>query len=85
MKVHFFIYLTASKTSGFVFGHSSILMPYGMIPIFLCSATSKLVLGLTQPPIQWVPEALSLGREASGIVELYLHSPNMSSWLWHDS
>jgi hypothetical protein len=54
-----------------------------------------MVLGPTQPPIQWVPGALSLGvkrpgREADHSllsraevkewVELYLHSPNMPSW-----
>jgi hypothetical protein len=51
--------------------------------------------GPTQPPIQWVPGALSLwvkqpGREADHSppssaevkewVELYIHSPNMPSW-----
>jgi hypothetical protein len=50
---------------------------------------------ITQPPIQWVPGALSLGvkrplREADHSppssaevkkwVELYLHSPNTPSW-----
>jgi hypothetical protein len=54
-----------------------------------------MALGPTQPPIQWVLEALSLGvkrpgREADHSppssaevkewVELYLHSPNTSSW-----
>jgi hypothetical protein len=38
-------------------------------------------LGPTQPPIQWVPGALSLGIDPSSAevkecVELYLHSPN---------
>jgi hypothetical protein len=48
-----------------------------------------------QPPIQWVPEALSLGvkwpgheadhshpssAEVRECVDLYLHSSNMSSW-----
>jgi hypothetical protein len=61
------------------------------VPVFShCSA-----LGPTQPPIQWVPGALSLavkrpGREADNSppsstevkesVELYLHSPNTPSW-----
>jgi hypothetical protein len=54
-----------------------------------------MALGPTQPPIQWVPGALSLGvkrpgREADHSppssaevkewVELYLHFPNMPSW-----
>jgi hypothetical protein len=54
-----------------------------------------MALGPTQPPIQWVPGALSLGvkrlgREADHSppsradvkesVGLYLHSPNMLSW-----
>jgi hypothetical protein len=49
----------------------------------------------TQPPIQWVPGALSLGVKRPGreadhsppsraevkeCVELYLHSPNTPSW-----
>jgi hypothetical protein len=52
-------------------------------------------LGPTQPPVQWVPRALSLGIKRTGreadhslpsnaevkeCVELYLHSLNMSSW-----
>jgi hypothetical protein len=56
---------------------------------------SRMVLGPTQPPIQWVPGDLSLGvkrlrREADHSppsrakvkewVELYLHSPNTPSW-----
>jgi hypothetical protein len=52
---------------------------------------SKMALGPTQPPIQCVPGAISLevkrpGREAdysppsSAEVELYLHSPNTTSW-----
>jgi hypothetical protein len=58
--------------------------------IFLFSTVSRTALGSTQPPIQWVPGALSLGvkrprREADHsppssvdvkeCVELYLHSP----------
>jgi hypothetical protein len=54
-----------------------------------------MALGPTQPPIQWVPGALSLGvkrpgREADHLfpssaevkewMELYLHSPNTPSW-----
>jgi hypothetical protein len=63
--------------------------------IFLFTTASRTVLGPTQPPIQWVPGALSLGvkrprREAhhsppssvevEECVELYLHSPNTPSW-----
>jgi hypothetical protein len=55
----------------------------------------RMALGLTQPPIQWVSGTFSLGvkwlgREADHsppsnakvkeCVELYLHSPGMSSW-----
>jgi hypothetical protein len=58
--------------------------------IFLFTTASRTALRPTQPPIQWVPEALSLGvklpgREADHShpssdevkewVELYLHSP----------
>jgi hypothetical protein len=63
--------------------------------IFLFTTASRTALGPTQPPIQRVPGALSLGvkrpgREADNSppssvevkewVELYLHFPNMSSW-----
>jgi hypothetical protein len=63
--------------------------------IFLFTTASITALGPTEPPIQWVPGALSLwvkwqGREADHSppssakikewVELYLHSPNMPSW-----
>jgi hypothetical protein len=63
--------------------------------IFLFTTASKPALGPTQPPIQWVPGALSLGvkrlgresghspassAEVKEWVELYLHFPNMPSW-----
>jgi hypothetical protein len=63
--------------------------------IFLFTTASKMALGPTLPPIQWVPGALSLGikrpgREADHSpqsstevkewVELHLHSPNTPSW-----
>jgi hypothetical protein len=63
--------------------------------IFLFTTASRTALGPTQPPIQWVPRALSLwvkrpGRkidhsptssaEIKECVELYLHSPNTPSW-----
>jgi 5-methylcytosine-specific restriction endonuclease McrA len=63
--------------------------------IFLFTTSSRTALGPTQPPIQWVPGALSLGVKRPGreadhsppssaevkeCVELYLHSPNTPSW-----
>jgi hypothetical protein len=63
--------------------------------LFLFAITSKPALGSTQPPIHWVPGTLSLWvkrpvREADHSplssakvkegMELYIHSPNMSSW-----
>jgi hypothetical protein len=63
--------------------------------IFLFTTASRTVLEPTQPPIQLVPGALSLGvkrpgREADHSppssaevkerVALYLHSPNTFSW-----
>jgi hypothetical protein len=63
--------------------------------IFLFTTASRTALGPTQPPIQWVPGAVSLGvkqpvregdhslpssDEVKECVELYLHSPNTSSW-----
>jgi hypothetical protein len=62
---------------------------------FLFTTASRTALGPTQPHIQWVPGALSLGikrpgREANHSspsnaevkewVELYFHSPNTPSW-----
>jgi hypothetical protein len=63
--------------------------------IFLFTSASITALGPTQPPIQWVPGALSLGIKRPGRetdhsppfsaevkewVELYLHSPSTPSW-----
>jgi hypothetical protein len=63
--------------------------------IFLFTPVSRTALGPTQPPIQWVPWALSLGVKRPGreadhsppssaevkeCVELYLH-PSTPSWL----
>jgi hypothetical protein len=62
--------------------------------IFLFTTASRTALGPTQPPIQWVPRALSLGVKQPGsdanlsppssaevkeCMELYLHSPNTPS------
>jgi hypothetical protein len=77
----------------YIFSYSSFLL-IGFSDILFTTA-SRTVLGPIQPPIQWVQEALSLGvkrlgREADHsplssaevkvCVELYLHSPNTSSW-----
>jgi hypothetical protein len=63
--------------------------------IFLFSTAFRPALGPTQPPIQWVPGALSLGVKRPGSVadhslpssaevkecmELHLHFPNSPSW-----
>jgi hypothetical protein len=63
--------------------------------IFLLTTASRTALGPTQPPIQWIPGALSLeikrpGREADHSppsnakvkewVKLYFQSPNTPSW-----
>jgi hypothetical protein len=62
--------------------------------IFHFDTVYRLAVGPTQPPIQWVPAAFSLGikwlereadhspqssAEVKECVELYLHSLNMSS------
>jgi hypothetical protein len=41
--------------------------------IFPLTSASRLALGPTQPPIQWVPGALSLGVKRSGGVTLTTH------------
>jgi hypothetical protein len=66
-----------------------------VLGIFLFTTVSRMALGPTQPPVHWVPGALSLGvkrpgreadhsppsiAEVKDCVELYLHSPNMPSW-----
>jgi hypothetical protein len=69
---------------------SRVRFPAGL-GIFLFTTASRTALGPTQPPIQWVPGALSHGVKRSGReadhsppssaefkewMELYLHSPN---------
>jgi hypothetical protein len=66
-----------------------------MLGIFLFTTVSKPALEATQPPMQWVPGALSLrvkrpGREADHsppssvevkeCMELYFYSSNTRSW-----
>jgi hypothetical protein len=63
--------------------------------IFLFTTASRTALGPTQPPVQWVSGALSVGVKRPGreadhsppystevkeCVELYLHSRNTPSW-----
>jgi hypothetical protein len=72
---------------------SRVRFPAGL-GIFLFTTASRTALGPTQPPIQWVPAALSLGVKRPGLeadhsppssaevkecVELYLHSPDTPS------
>jgi hypothetical protein len=73
---------------------SRVRFPVG-VEIFLFTTPSRTALGPTQPPIQWVSGALSLGVKRQGreadhsplssaevkeCVELYLHSPSTPSW-----
>jgi hypothetical protein len=63
--------------------------------IFLLTTMSRSALGSTQPPIQWIQGAFFLGVKRPGLeadhsppssaeveefLELYLHSPNTSTW-----
>jgi hypothetical protein len=94
------IYRNHDSSVGIALGYglddrgSRVRFPRGL-GIFLFTTASRTVLGPTQPPIQWVPGALSLrvkrpGRvadhslpsssEVKEWVELYLHSPNTPSW-----
>jgi hypothetical protein len=45
---------------------STVRFPVGL-GIFLFTTVSRTALGLTQPPIQWVPGALSLGVKRLGL------------------
>jgi hypothetical protein len=62
---------------------------------FLFTTVSRMALGPTRPPIQWVPGALSLGvkwmgceadrsppfsAEVKEYMEPYIHFPHMPSW-----
>jgi hypothetical protein len=73
---------------------SRVRFPAGL-GIFLFTTASRTALGPTQPPIQWIPGALSLGvkwpggeadhsppssAEVTQWMELYLHSPNTPTW-----
>jgi hypothetical protein len=64
------------------------------LEIFLFATMSRMALWPTQPPVQWIPGALSLGvkwlgheadhsppssAEVKNVLELYLHYPNMHS------
>jgi hypothetical protein len=67
-----------------------------VLGIFLSTTASRTALGPTQPPVQWVPGALSMGVKRPGCesddhlppssaevrdcVETYLHSPDAPSW-----
>jgi hypothetical protein len=63
--------------------------------IFLFTTATRPALGPTQPPVQWLPGALSVGIKRPGhegdrspppsakvkeCLELYFHSPNTPSW-----
>jgi hypothetical protein len=76
-------------STGLRAGWSGVWVPAGL-GIFLFTTSSWQALGLSQPPIQWLPGALSLGvkrsvreadhsppssAEVEECVELYLHSP----------
>jgi hypothetical protein len=72
---------------------SRVRFPAGL-GVFLFTTESRLALGPTQPPIKWVPGALSLVVERSGreadhsppssvgqeCLELFLHYPNTPPW-----
>jgi hypothetical protein len=95
-----YLYKSRDGSVGIALGYglddrgSRVRFPVGL-GIFLFTTESVTALGPTQPPIQWIPWALSLevkrpGREADHsppssaeveeCVELYLHSPNTFSW-----
>jgi hypothetical protein len=73
---------------------SRIRFPEGAGNFFLLTTASRMALGPTQPPIQWVPGALSLGYRGRDVkLTTHLHLvqrpkmrgvmpplPNTSSW-----
>jgi hypothetical protein len=79
---------------GWMFGVLGFDSRWGL-GIFIFTTASRTALGPNQPPIQWVPGALSLGVKRPGrethysplsiaeieqCVETYFHSPNTPSW-----
>jgi hypothetical protein len=76
MQVNIYIQNTASRATGWTIRILGFDSRWGL-GIFLFTTASRTALGPTQPPIQWVPGALSLevkrpGREAD-------HSPPSSA------
>jgi hypothetical protein len=85
----------AGQWLGYGLGDRGSILGRGNDSMFLLAIASRPALRPTQPPIQWVPGALSLGVKRPGCeadhsppsnaeikecVELYLHSPHMPSW-----
>jgi hypothetical protein len=84
-----------SACTGWTIGFLGFDSQRGLGIFLFITAMSSTALGPTQPPIQWVPGALSLGVKRSGresnhspessaevkeCVELYLHSRDKPSW-----
>jgi hypothetical protein len=61
--------------AGLQTGGSEVRVPAGA-GNFLFTTASRPALGLTQPPIQWVPRALSLGVERPGRESGHSHPSN---------
>jgi hypothetical protein len=73
----YFLQFYVHKSPTIKTSENIILLFFYVLEIFLCTTASRTALGSTQPPTQWVPEALSLrvkrrGREAD-------HSPPSSA------
>jgi len=83
------------KFSYFIIIIISIINMLHVLHPFLFTTASRRVRGPTQPPVQWVPGALSLwvklpggeadhsppsSAEVKECVELYILSPNTPSW-----
>jgi len=58
------MYVTGKKLQ--VAGEDCIMRSRRGLGIFLFTTASRTVLGPTQPPIQWVPGAVSLGVKRPG-------------------